>query len=161
MINEMESSESQKRDTLDNVQHLSKSGDVTSRPSYKTTTGIGAVMVLASILLTLLNFPFAFDVTALAWGSIIIALGQYFQHRENVMAYEVRKGYLQLEHETALRNYKLLLTQKVLSLLPSSDITFENIESLLGDENSNRKSQRAIESGSGSRELELKTSGHK
>ncbi len=154
----MESSEFKTTTSSDIVQHQGMPGWRRSIQSYKTTTGIGAVMILSSIILTLMNFPFAFDVTALAWGSIIIALGQFFRHKENVLSIQLRNEYLRLEHETDLRNYKLTMMQKVLSLLPSSDITFENIESLLKEESSNIKTKKQIESNPGSAGLEADAS---
>ncbi|HKI47355.1 MAG TPA: hypothetical protein VKA08_18640 [Balneolales bacterium] len=153
----MESSEFKTATSSDAVQR-GMPGWKRSLQSYKTTTGIGAVMILSSIMLTLMNFPFAFDVTALAWGSIIIALGQFFRHKENVLSIQLRKEYLRLEHEADLRNYKLTMMQKVLSLLPSSDITFENIESLLKEESSNIKTKKQIENNPGSEGLEVGTS---
>ena len=153
----MESSEFKTKASSDTLQQGTL-GWKKKLQSYKTTTGIGTVMILSSIMLTLMNFPFAFDVTALAWGSIIIALGQFFRHKENVLSIQLRKEYLRLEHETDLRNYKLTMMQKVLSLLPSSDITFENIESLLKEESSNIKTTKQIESNPGSAGLEADAS---
>lgn len=98
---------------------------------YKTTTGIGAAMILTSVVLTLLNFPFAFDVTALAWGSIIIAMGLFFRHKENMLSIQLRKEYLLLEDEKDQRKYRLSLLDQVSSMLPTSDVSFDKIDALL------------------------------
>ncbi len=140
----METSESVKRDTIDERQS-SASSDKTSSSKSSTATRIGVTMIVASLVLSLLDFTFAYDVAALAWGAIIVALGQYFQHKENMLTLEIHKKYLHLEREKELQSYRLSLMEKVLPNLPSSDLTIDNVQALLREEPVDPEFQSMIE----------------
>jgi len=141
----METSESVKEDTSENSKPQAGSHEKTSFKSSKTATTIGAIMIVASLVLSLLDFTFAYDVTALAWGAIIVALGQYFQHKENKLSFEIQKTCLKLEQEKLNQNYRLNLMEKVLPHLSSTDLTIDHVRALLKDELVDPQSQDMIE----------------
>ncbi|MEM1094700.1 MAG: hypothetical protein AAGJ10_08860 [Bacteroidota bacterium] len=49
---------------------------------------IGVLLIVASMLLSAAGPPIAFNIVAVAWGCILVALAQYFRHRsaQRVMA---------------------------------------------------------------------------
>ena len=68
---------------------------------------LGMFMVLASIPMMMLSVPFAFSVTSLAWGSILVALDQFYGYRLEKKKLENRHAEFELMR-TRLRSKHLL-----------------------------------------------------
>lgn len=99
--------------------------DFTFLKEYTEETGfrhrvpqwLGVFMVLISIPLMLLELPFAFAVTALAWGAILVAMDQFYRYQLSRRKLDVRRVALELSRarlkveqlsESTLEDVKLL-----------------------------------------------------
>ncbi len=130
----MKYSEFKTKDTSD-ISQQEKSGDHASSPNlYRLSTGFGIMMVIASFILMIADFPFAFDVTSLAWGSILIGLGQYFGYKEHISKLAIREKQLELEHLRERQAYQLLITEKILPHLPESIDSLNVIKNILRED---------------------------
>ncbi len=117
------------------ISRQEQSGGHTSYPDlYRLSTGVGLMMVIASFILIIADFPFAFDVTSLAWGSILIGLGQYFRHREHMSILKIREKQIDLEHLRERQTYQLMITQKILPQLPESSDSLKLIKDILRED---------------------------
>ncbi|MEM1126317.1 MAG: hypothetical protein AAGI71_06665 [Bacteroidota bacterium] len=76
-------------------------------------TVIGVLLIALSVGLLLFGYPFAYNITALAWGSIIIALDRYLRHKEITRRLDLHQEALSLRHEKEQWDAKQALFEAV------------------------------------------------
>lgn len=126
----MKSPESEIKNTPD----IKRNEESDENASYRLSSGVGIMMIIASFILMIANFPFAFDVASLAWGSILIGLGQYFRYRERVTLLETQEKQLELEYLKEQHSYKLTIAEKILPQLSESGESLNVIKDILKDD---------------------------
>ena len=102
--------------------------------SHRLSSGVGIMMIIASFILMIADFPFAYDVTSLAWGSILIGLGQYFGYKERISKLAIREKQLELEQLRERQTYQLMITEKILPHLPESVDSLNVIKNILRED---------------------------
>lgn len=96
-----------------------------------TTTTIGVGMIITSVIMMWNGYPFAFDVTALAWGSIITAMGQYFRHKEVLESIEVQKEALRIRYEENVGMQRQALLESVMVHGLPAGVNWQDVEEKL------------------------------
>ena len=81
-------------------EHLEKMDNLTDmRPGIPQLFGM--LLVLLSFPAMIIGFPFAYAVTALAWGSIIVSLDQFYKYQLKKKRLDLMKAKLELLHSSS------------------------------------------------------------
>lgn len=127
-------SEGRQLDDSGHLQHKTLTESVvedllTSYP--KIYTPVGIAMVAASIVLMVMAIPFPFAITALAWGSTIIALDRYFRYKVTVRRIETHEVLTRLEQEDQKWDRRQALLEKTIEQGLPEGLTWSEFASLV------------------------------
>lgn len=145
----MNTSDSHPKSMRDDM-HLAPSGTAAvgraappdvGRDLWKPSMGIGALLVSASMVVTILGAPMAFAITALAWGGILMALAQYFRHRAAERLMAAHREAQRLEHERERWGHQQAQLEHLLAHGLPPGFPIEDVRALIAP--GNRDSSRA------------------